>query len=259
MINNIRGKDRNVILLDCGDFVSVRTAGREVTAEATLIAMSGMRYDALVLGPLDLSLGPDGLEGLLKNVAFPVVTTNLVSGETGRLFGTGRAVFEREGVRIGVIGVLPADEVKKIAPVFLEKGLFRVLSMEEAVGRTVREIHGRVDLLILVSHGSYRETCELVEKVPGIDLAIATGEGKTVPGSPVPATPVLKAPERGASLGYARFGIEKDRVTLREKRMIGLDCRDPDVREDRTVATLLGHEYKRKLAASRRGRAVREE
>lgn len=253
-MNKLRGTEANVVLIDCGDFVSDSGYGQEIAAEATLKAMNGMGYAAAALGPRDLSLGPDSLTGLLKNVAFPVVTSNVANGETGQPFGTGHAVFEREGVRIGVVGVLPEDEVKKIAPVFLKKGLFRILSMEEALRKAVEEIRSKVDILILLSQGTFQETCRLVEKVSGIDLAVSAGAGKAVAGAPVPKTPVLTSPQRGNELGFVRFKVRKGKATLLEKRMIGLGCYDPDISEDEAVASFFGSEFKTKMAKARRER-----
>jgi 2',3'-cyclic-nucleotide 2'-phosphodiesterase (5'-nucleotidase family) len=251
LVNKLRGTETNVVLLDCGDFASDWGYGQEIAAEATLRAMNLMGYAAVALGPRDLSLGPESLAGLLKNVAFPVVTSNLVSVETGRPFGTDRAVFVRDGVRIGVVGVLPEDEAKKIAPVFLEKGLFRVLPMEEAVRKAVGEIRGKVDILILLSQGTYKETSRLVEKVSGIDLAVSAGLGKAVPGAPAPKTPVVTSPERGNELGFVRFKVRRGRATLLEKRMIGLGCYDPDIPEDEAVAFFFGSEFKIQMAKAR--------
>lgn len=259
MVNKLRGTEANVVLLDCGDFSSDWGYGQEIAAEATLKAMNGMGYAAAALGPLDLALGPESLAGLLKNVAFPVVTSNLVNGETGRPFGTGQAVFERGGVRIGVVGVLPGNEVKETAPAFLEKGLFRVLPMEEAVRKAVGEIRPKADVLILLSQGTFEETCRLVEKVSGIDLAVSAGVGKAVPGAPVPRTPVVTSPERGNELGFVRFKVRKGRAMLLEKRMIGLGCYDPDIPEDETVASFFGDEFKIKMAKARRERFGRRE
>ncbi len=258
-MNKLRGTEANVVLLDCGDFSSDWGYGQEIAAEATLKAMNGMGYAAAALGPLDLALGPESLAGLLKNVAFPVVTSNLVNGETGRPFGTGQAVFERGGVRIGVVGVLPGNEVKETAPAFLEKGLFRVLPMEEAVRKAVGEIRPKADVLILLSQGTFEETCRLVEKVSGIDLAVSAGVGKAVPGAPVPRTPVVTSPERGNELGFVRFKVRKGRAMLLEKRMIGLGCYDPDIPEDETVASFFGDEFKIKMAKARRERFGRRE
>lgn len=258
-MNKLRGTEANVVLLDCGDFSSDWGYGQEIAAEATLKAMNGMGYAAAALGPLDLALGPESLAGLLKNVAFPVVTSNLVNGETGRPFGTGQAVFERGGVRIGVVGVLPGNEVKETAPAFLEKGLFRVLPMEEAVRKAVGEIRPKVDVLVLLSQGTFAETCRLVEKVSGIDLAVSAGVGKAVPGAPVPRTPVVTSPERGNELGFVRFKVRGGRAMLLEKRMIGLGCYDPDIPEDETVASFFGDEFKIKMAKARRERFGRRE
>lgn len=251
-VGELRQTEENVFLLDCGDFVSDQGYDRELTAQVFLKGMNGMIYDAIVLGPQDLALGPGHLKGLLEDAIFPVVTSNVVNGGTGEPFAKGYAVVERGGIRVGVIGVLPDEEVKRTAPVFREEGMFRILPMEEAARKAVDEIRGRVDVLVLVSRGSYDETCRIVERVPGIDLAVFAGDGKPLPGKPLPAIPVLKSPHRGNALGFARIDIRDGKAVLTNHRLISLSCNGGDIPEDPVVAALIGPDFNRKLAGLKR-------
>ncbi len=247
-VAELRQTEKNVILIDCGDFVSDQGYGRDLTAQVFLKGMNGMMYDAVVLGPQDLALGPGHLKCLLADAIFPVVTSNVVNGETGAPFEKGCAVIEREGIRVGVVGVLPEGEVKRTAPAFREGGMFRILPMEEAARKAVSEIRGRVDVLVLACQGSYDETCRIVEEVPGIDLAIFAGSGKHIPGTPLPATPVLQSPHRGSALGIARFDIRDGKAVLAKHRLISLSCKGGNIPEDPVVAALIGPDFNQKLA-----------
>jgi 5'-nucleotidase len=260
MVNKLRGTEKNIILLDCGDFVSDdRGKVQEITAEVTMKGMNGMMYDAVILGPRELSLGPVRLKAILANAVFPTVTTNLVSGETGRLFGTGHVIVERNGMRVGFIGVMPEGEVKAALPSYQERGLFRVLPVEEAVAKAVGEIRDKVDVLVLVSHESYALTCKLVDKVSGIDLAISASDERETPAGPAPPKPVLRAAYRGTSLGYATFEMRKGKAVLRERKKVDLDCSAPDIPEDPAVAALIGPDFEEKVGELARKRAASEE
>lgn len=260
MVNKLRGTEKNIVLIDCGDFASDdRGTVQEITAEVTVKGMNGLLYDAVVLGPRDLSLGPARLKAIMENAVFPAVTTNLVSGATGRLFGTGHVIVERGGMRVGIIGVMPEKEVKEAVPTYQERGLFKVLSVEEAVGKAVGEIRGKVDVLALVSHEGYGETCKLVEKIPGIDLAISASDDRETPPGVVPPAPVVKAAFRGTSLGYVTFEMRDGKAVLRERKKVDLDCSAPDIPEDPAVAALIGPDFEERLAMLARERTKEEE
>lgn len=260
MVDKLRETGKNIVLLDCGDFVSDdRGKVQEITAEVTVKGMNGLMYDAVVLGPRDLSLGPARLKALLGNAVFPAVTTNLVSGETGRLFGTGHVIIERGGMRVGIIGVMPEKEVKAALPFYQQRGLFRLLPVEEAVGKAVEEIRGKVDVLTLICHESYEETCKLVGKISGIDLAISASDERETPAGPAPPTPVVRAAYRGTSLGYVTFEMRDGKAVLRERKKVNVDCKAPDIPEDPAVAALIGPDFEEKLGELARERSKAEE
>lgn len=224
-----------------------RKAVQDIIGEMTLKGMNGMVYDAVVLGPWDLSLGPGRLKDLLKDTIFPAVTSNLVMGDKGQFFGVGNVIVERGGVRVGILGIMPEEEVKVAARVFQRRGQIHVMPVKEALEKAVDEIRGKVDILVLVSHASYKETCNIVKMFPKIDLAIcASDEGET-PGDPIPSKPVVMAAYRGTSLGYVKFEMREGKAFLRQRKRIDLNCSAPDIPEDPIVAALIGPDFDEKL------------
>ena len=79
--------------------------------------------------------------------------------------------------------------------------------MERAVAKAVQEIRDKADVIILLSQAGYDETHRLADKIPGIDLAVSAEVGRDISAKETFKTPVLGAPNRGTSLGYARLGI----------------------------------------------------
>ncbi len=114
-------------------------------------------------------------------------------------------------------------------------------------------------MLALVSHEGYGETCKLVEKIPGIDLAISASDDRETPPGVVPPAPVVKRAFRGTSLGYGAFAMRDGQAVLRERKQGALDCSAPDIPEDPAVAALIGPDFEERLAKLARERTKEEE
>ena len=251
-------------------------------AEVTLKAMGLMKYDAVALGPQDLLLGPNPLKALLSAERLPVAASNLVSGETGAPFEKPYVLVEKEGIRVGILSVMPlmpqedpernpflkpgespgkAVTEPAILPAFRQSGrktgreAFKILSPEESVEKAVQEIRERADLIVLLSQAGYDETCDLVNRIPGIDLAVYSRAGKNTPGKKSMKTLLMRAPSEGDAIGFAKFAFNKGgKAVLREHKRISLSCssREPDLPEDPAVAALLGEDFERKLVELQR-------
>ena len=248
-------------------------------AEVTLKAMGLMKYDAVALGPQDLLLGPNPLKALLSAERLPVAASNLVSGETGAPFEKPYVLVEKEGIRVGILSVMPpASQEEQENNPFLraapsekpsaeETGsgtlheTFRILPMEETVGKAVAEIEGRTDIIILLSQAGYDDTRDLVNRVPGIDLAVYEGGRRINPGKTPEKTLLMQAPSEGTSIGYVTFTLEGGKASLKQKKMVSLSCgsREPSLPEDPAVAGLVGDSFERRLAEIRQEREKKVE
>ena len=109
-------------------------------AEVTLKAMGLMKYDAVALGPQDLLLGPNPLKALLSAERLPVAASNLVSGETGAPFEKPYVLVEKEGIRVGILSVMPpaSQEAQESNP-FLKAAPSEKPSAEETGSGTLHE------------------------------------------------------------------------------------------------------------------------
>ena len=243
-------------------------------AEVTLKAMGLMKYDAVALGPQDLLLGPNPLKALLSAERLPVAASNLVSGETGAPFEKPYVLVEKEGIRVGILSVMPpASQEEQESNPFLKAApsdkpsaeeagpatlheTFRILPMEEAVEKMVGEIRDKADIIVLLSQAGYDDTCGLVNRVPGIDLAVYGGGGRINPGKTPGKTLLMRAPSEGTSIRYVQFAIEGGKAFLKQKKMVSLSCssREPALPEDPAVAALVGDNFERKLVELRRER-----
>jgi 2',3'-cyclic-nucleotide 2'-phosphodiesterase (5'-nucleotidase family) len=129
-----------------------------------------MRYDALVLGPLELSLGPQLLAQRIAEAEFPVLSANVVLTSTSELLAEPYTILEVGGQRVGVLGLTRPEH---------EPGShFQVLSPLEVAHNDIPEIANQADIVIVLTNVGYRTAQEIAMAVRGIDLLVAALPGQ---------------------------------------------------------------------------------
>ena len=180
----------NLILLDNGDFLQgqptayyynyIDTVSPHLGAEM----MNFIRYDAGNLGNHDIETGRRVWERWMGDCQFPVLCANAIDTQTGEPAYLPYVIFEREGVKIAVLGMITPG-----IPAWLSEDLWRGLrfdDMEETARKwmPVLKEKERADLIIGLFHtglqaydlaGRYRENAaqEVAEHVPGFDIVLA--------------------------------------------------------------------------------------
>jgi 5'-nucleotidase len=106
LINSIRKKEKNVLLLDAGDVFQGTPYFNFYGGELEFKLMSKMGYDACTLGNHDFDAGLDGLKKQLPNADFPFLISNYDFKDTilKDSFQPYK-IFEKDGIKIGVFGL----------------------------------------------------------------------------------------------------------------------------------------------------------
>lgn len=106
IINEIRKKEKNVLLFDAGDIFQGTPYFNFYGGELEFKLMSQMKYDAATLGNHDFDNGLDGLKKQLKHASFPFVCANYDFSKTilKNSFKPYK-IFLRDGIKIGVFGI----------------------------------------------------------------------------------------------------------------------------------------------------------
>jgi 2',3'-cyclic-nucleotide 2'-phosphodiesterase (5'-nucleotidase family) len=127
--------------------------------------MNLMAYDAMTLGPKELSLGLDVLRQRMDEARFPILSANAVLADSGDLLALPYTVLQVGSYRLGIIGLTrPVDDLPPDV---------RVLDPQGALERYLPEISIQVDTVILLTNLGYRRGIALVQAVPGVDLLVA--------------------------------------------------------------------------------------
>ncbi|NTU68452.1 MAG: bifunctional metallophosphatase/5'-nucleotidase [Chlorobiaceae bacterium] len=247
-----KGLGDGVLLLDAGDFAEGTLFHTVFSDEALELRLMGaLGYDAVTFGNHDFDFYPSGLAAMLrtarsKAARLPsLVLANLrFSANDPRDAGLKNAfreypvrdyvVLERNGLRIGVFGLLGKDAAED-SPFAAPLGFVDPVEAAKPVVRLLKE-REKVDLVVCLSHGgtspvrSHSEDEKLAAAVPGIDLIIS-GHTHTILPKPkvVGNTIIVSSGPYGARLGVLSLRVDKGgRVAVTGYRLRTIDAGVPE-------------------------------
>ena len=152
IINEIRKKEKNVLLFDAGDIFQGTPYFNFYGGELEFKLMSQMKYDAATLGNHDFDNGLDGLKKQLKHASFPFVCANYDFSRTilKNSFKPYK-IFLKDGIKIGVFGI--GVELNGLVPKELYKQTKYLDPLIEAnkISDKLKNKKG-CDLIVCLSH-----------------------------------------------------------------------------------------------------------
>jgi len=222
-----------VLVLDAGSallggWVSVKSAGSVIVE-----AMNAMGYDALALGKYDLAGGLAMVKQREKEASFPFLSANLVTAADNQPLVKPYVVLEREGTRLGIIGLTEP----KAAEVLRQPDGTALLDPVQVAHRYVAELRDKVDVLIVLSNLGIETDKALAAAVPGIDIIVG-GTTRTLMKTPerVGNTLIVQQGYRGEWMGRLRVTYDADGAPIAfSEDLITLT---DDFADDREVAAL---------------------
>ncbi len=149
LINSMRESEPNVFLFDSGDIFTGALA-KLTEGRLAFELMITMGYDAMAIGNHEFEYGHEIFAWQKNRVPFPVLGANFFYRDTDHPYAQAHAIVERDGVRIGVIGIMGQDAVSAIIPSYIAP--LDVTVPADAVQRSVDEIRDDVDVIVLLAH-----------------------------------------------------------------------------------------------------------
>jgi 5'-nucleotidase len=183
------------LLLDTGDaLIGGGILGDQTQGAAVVAGMNLMGYDAMALGPKELSLGLDTLQQRVDEAQFPILSANAVLEGGQALIVPAQTIVEAGPYRLGILGLTcpPEEPLPGI----------QVLNPIETAARTVPQLAAEADVVILLTNLPYASAMTLASQVPGIDLVVAA----------LPAqlpTQAVRIPQTGALIVTAEQPLPK--------------------------------------------------
>ncbi|ENM5741064.1 bifunctional metallophosphatase/5'-nucleotidase [Vibrio metoecus] len=151
-VKTIRQEQPNVILVDAGDTIQgnfVETFKEEAT-DPMMLGFNEMKYDVWVLGNHEFDFGLKVLNRSLTQFKGQSLAGNIHRAD-GNPFLPSYTIIERDGIKIGVIGMdTPMTHVFAEGTNRLEGMTFTNPTLE--VQKVIKQIDPQVDAIILVAH-----------------------------------------------------------------------------------------------------------
>ncbi|MBT3878349.1 MAG: hypothetical protein HON76_02845 [Candidatus Scalindua sp.] len=171
LINHLRGKDENWILLSLGDLPGKVGRQDEIKMETALDALGRMGYVAHNIGEKDLNMGIDllGYLSQISNVDF--VSSNIVDLDTSAFnikpYIIKEIKTEESILKVGILGI--------VSPELIESAYLDVTVVDPvlALKPLLSDLYDKTDILILLSHAEMEESIKIAEVYPELDLIIS--------------------------------------------------------------------------------------
>jgi 2',3'-cyclic-nucleotide 2'-phosphodiesterase (5'-nucleotidase family) len=150
LVERERATTKTTFLLDSGDMFT-GTLSRLTEGEALLEMMTLMRYDAMGVGNHEFDYGWQAYERGITRVAFPTLCCNIRHRGNGIRFCRPSTILERNGARLGVIGVMGLRAARNtIMPSKVAELEFTDPVAE--VTRCVADLRDTVDAIVVLGH-----------------------------------------------------------------------------------------------------------
>ena len=262
-MEQIRKSQTGLVVVDSGDLLNedeeipenVKQSAK-LKAEAIAQIYKFIGIDAVNVGELDLVLGIDNLKELQKKYDFPFVSANLVDAKDAPIFK--RYVIKKVNDKnVGIFGVIGdtsemASKVSEITKdaVFIQDPL-------QAAEAVVKELTGKVDYIVALTHQGTNRDWVIARRVKGIDLVVG-GHDKQKTKEPFEAekTLIVQAGEKGQYQGILEVTMDGTKTAHNSLVPLGDEiANDPKVKAmisgyNDKVAELYGGSSENKPAAA---------
>ena len=213
-------------LLDAGD-IFTGTLAKLTRGELPFELMITMGYDAMCIGNHEFEYGWWVLRDAMNRAPFPVLAANLYYEGTDIPFAQPYTILERDGIRLGVVGIFGTDAATALYPPHLA-GL-EVRDPVATARREVARLRPDVDLVVLLTHEGKTAPMQtddeadlnvqrdiaadihLAGSVEGVDVLIGghADAGQETPFvHPKTGTLICQTYGQGTRLGYLRLVLD---------------------------------------------------
>lgn len=160
------------LLLNGGDNVQGSPVSTIFRGLPVFEVLRPLQTDAFVLGNHEFDYGYERINDFLAAAGHPVLAANFVN-ENGRLFTEkGSVILERDGLRIGIVGVLMDDLVPNLTTA-AKLGPNRMLPALDTLRAEAARLKDKTDILIALVHLAKEPCDQIVTEIPDYAITIS--------------------------------------------------------------------------------------
>lgn len=229
-LNQQRQSAARSVYLDSGDqqtgsiFATLVEDG--VYGGAVIGVFNRLGLDASVYGNHEFDFSYTNTRDLARLASYPFVCTNLLDRSTGKsVSGTPWTIIERDGLRIGVLGITLELLPEKVKAQNVSS--VRILPPADAINMHLDELDRKTDLIIVLSHQGLEADSLLATQLDDrVDIIIG-GHDHIYSDSPyiVNGKHLLYSGSHLSFLGKATVDVVDDRVASLEIEMLPLQSK----------------------------------
>ena len=217
-IRDARARLDNSLLVDGGDQFQGTLFYTYYKGKLAAEMMNLMGYDAMTVGNHEFDDGPEVLRGFMDALEFPILMSNAdVSGEPLLADVLKKStVIEKNGERIGLIGLTPQDTDELASP---GPNIIFTAPADAVQAEVDKMTEMGVNKIIVLSHSGYGVDLQLAENTTGVDVIVG-GHSNTLLGDmesaegPYPTmvgdTAIVSAYAYGKFLGELKVTFDDD-------------------------------------------------
>lgn len=217
-----------VFLVDAGDrwtgnaYVDMAEGRRPI-----IELMNRLGYDVATVGNHEFDPGQQVLGEMIRGAEFPIVCANLVSDTVVVPQVPPSVILEKEGVKVGFVGVVTNYEGEE-RPAGMPE-VYRGLSFPDPkqMAREWASVAGRCDLTVLVSHMGTSHDRELLAEETAYDVVIG-GHSHEVINERVNGTLLTQTGKNLVNIGVTTVRLKGDKVVSSDFRVVSLQGYEPD-------------------------------
>lgn len=176
MIDQMRNEDKDLLLLDSGDFSQGSPYYTMFKGDVETELMNIMGYDAATIGNHEFDFGLENMARIFRKAKFPIVCANYdFTGTVVEGLVKPYVIIKRKGVRIGIFGLSPKLDGLVMASTCAGVRYSDPIKTANAVADKLKN-EEKCDVVICLSHLGWDEAglndMEMMAKTRNIDLVL---------------------------------------------------------------------------------------
>lgn len=176
MIDQMRKEDKDLLLLDSGDFSQGSPYYTMFKGDVETELMNIMGYDAATIGNHEFDFGLENMARIFRKAKFPIVCANYdFTGTVVESLVKPYVIIKRKGVRIGIFGLSPKLDGLVMASTCAGVRYSDPIKTANAVADKLKN-EEKCDVVICLSHLGWDEAglndMEMMAKTRNIDLVL---------------------------------------------------------------------------------------
>ena len=166
-------RGESALLFDCGDSLDLPNYLPLPRTPEVIAAMNAAGYDAMALGNREYGWRRSTTAAKLAGLEFPVLCANIASGGADSEILKPYITLRLGECTIGVFGLSP--NMAPSGSIAQRTSDVRFIDAEEAGQQAIADLRSESDIIIGLLHWgtNMEQQTRLVEKLPGLDLALA--------------------------------------------------------------------------------------